>query len=169
MDRLVYFLNAVWILVYCLIITGAFGMQIFLGEVPCPLCYLQRVAMISVATAALLNLVHGVQMSHYGMAIFGSLVGGTVAFRQIALHICPAFPKFGIPFWGLSLYTWSFLTFVCSIALVGILLCLYRPSQSVKPGKLDTFGKFVAGYLVIVILGNIFSVLYECGLGICES
>lgn len=144
-------------------------MQFFLGETPCPLCYLQRVAMISVSTAALFNLVYGVRVSHYGMALFSSMVGAIIAIRQISLHICPEFPKFGLPFWGISLYTWSFFTFACSVLLVGILLCLYRPSQSAKPVRLEFFGKFAAAYLVAIIIANIFSVLYECGLGICES
>lgn len=169
MDRFVIFLNGLWIFIYCAIITAAFGFQIFLGEVPCPLCYLQRVAMISVSTAALFNLYYGVRLSHYGMALFSCIVGGIIAFRQISLHICPAFPKFGIPFFGISLYTWSFLTFVCSVFMVGVLLCLYRPSQSVKPEKMSGFSKLVTGYLILIIIANLLSVYWDCGLGLCEG
>lgn len=169
MDRIVYFLNALWIIIYCVIITGAFGVQLFEGEEPCPLCYLQRAGMISVATAALFNLYFGVRASHYGMALFSSVVGGAIAVRQIALHICPAFPTFGEPFWGLSLYTWSFLTFVASILATALLLMLYRPSQGERPEKVGVLAKLAAGYLFLIIVGNIISALVQCGLGICEA
>lgn len=169
MNRFVYFLNVLWIIVYCLVITAAFGVQIFEGEKPCPLCYLQRVAMISVSTAALCNLFFGVRPSHYGMALFSSIVGGTIAIRQISLHICPAFPTFGEPFWGISLYTWSFFTFVASILAAALLLMLYRVSQSEKPEKVGFLAKIAAGYLLLIIVGNIISVLIECGLGVCEA
>lgn len=168
MDRFVIFLNGLLICIYCTIIATAMSLEIFKGEVPCPLCYLQRVAMISISIAALANLYYGVKTEHYGMIIFGGLVGGAVAFRQIALHICPEFPKFGIPFWGISLYTWSFLTFVASILLVAVLLCLYRSSQGARPEKWNAFTKFAAGYLFLIICGNILSVFIHCGLGMCE-
>ncbi len=169
MDRVVYFLNGLWIFIYCAIITGAFGIQIFEHEQPCPLCYLQRVAMISVSTAALLNLFYGVRPIHYAFALFSSIAGGIVAFRQISLHICPSFPQFGLPFWGISLYSWSFLTFVCSIFMTAVLLCLYRPSQSIQPVRMNFFSRLAGFYLLVIVLGNIFSVLLECGLGVCEG
>lgn len=167
MDRLVFFLNGLWIVIYCTVIAMAFGLQIFEGEQPCPLCYMQRVAMISISTAALMNLFYGIRMVHYAMALFASLVGGIVAFRQISLHICPGFPQFGEPFWGISLYSWSFITFVCSVFMTGVLLTLYRPSQSIRL-NIGMPTKILSGYLLLIILGNIASVLMECGLGVCE-
>lgn len=168
MDRLVIFFNGLLICIYCTIIATALSLEIFKNEVPCPLCYLQRVAMITICIAALCNLYYGVRSSHYGLIIFSAVVGGIVAFRQISLHICPEFPKFGIPFWGLSLYTWAFLTFVCSILLVGFLLCLYRPSQLDRVGAWNGFSRFAAGYLIAIICANLISVFVHCGLGMCE-
>ena len=73
--------------------------------------------MLLVCSAAAMNLIYGLRPYHYALAIFAALMGGGAAIRQILLHICPGFPTFGIPFWGLNLYTWSFVTFVCSSSL----------------------------------------------------
>ena len=168
MIELVRNINALWIIIYCSIITTAFGLQIFLGEEPCPLCYLQRVAMIAVSITACLNLVYGIRLRHYGLAIIASLFGAAVATRQILLHICPGFPEFGIPFWGLSLYVWSYITFICSILLTSILLFLYRPEQE-EAIQLNAFQKFACGWLMLVACGNILSAFLECGLGWCKG
>lgn len=161
-------LQALWIIVYCLIISTAFSLQIFMNEEPCPLCYLQRVAMLLICSAASMNLIVGIRISHYALAIIGILLGGTVALRQILLHICPGFPVFGTPFWGLSLYTWSFLTFVGSLILIAILLTFYRKEQGEKE-KLNKFQIFACVWFILIILANILSVSLQCGLGICEE
>lgn len=161
-------INALWILVYCAIITTAFDLQIFEKEVPCPLCYLQRVGMLLVCSAAAMNLICGVRTMHYSLAILGAITGSIVAIRQILLHVCYDFPKFGVPFWGLSLYTWSFLTFACSLILIAVLLAFYKKDQQMRY-KLNYFQKIALGWLVLVIVGNIISVLADCGLGPCVS
>lgn len=160
--------NAIWIVVYCAIITIAFDLQVFEKEVPCPLCYLQRVGMLLVCAAAAMNLLCGIRPLHYSLAIFGALCGSSVAVRQILLHICYDFPKFGVPFWGLSLYTWSFLTFLCSIFVAAVLIGLYHKDQQMRY-RLNWFQRCALGWFIIVILGNIASVLIDCGLGPCPD
>ncbi|MCB1111135.1 MAG: disulfide bond formation protein B [Chlamydiales bacterium] len=161
-------LHALWIIVYCVIITVAFGLQIFEHEEPCPLCYLQRIAMLLVCLAAAMNLVFGIRTYHYALVIVASLFGGGTAIRQILLHICPGFTQFGIPFWGLSLYTWSFLTFVGSLTATAIFLALYREDQRQKI-ELNLFEQIAIGWFALVVCGNIVSSLIDCGLGACRG
>lgn len=168
MVALVRNLNALLIFIYCSIIGMALYIQFAEGETPCPLCYLQRIGMLGVAISAFLNLVYGVRLYHYGLALLSSVVGGSVAVRQILLHVCPDFPKFGVPFWGLSLYTWSFLTFVAVVLYVSLLLILYRPEQSVRPERWNAFQRLSCTLLVILTATNILAVLRQCGLGLCE-
>src|ERR1700728_1159169 len=118
-------LNAILILILSGILLGAFFVQFYWHEEPCPLCLLQRLGMIGVGIGALLNLKFGIQASHYAVSLLSSLMGGTVALRQISLHVCPGSPQFGIPVLGLSLYTWSFIVFACSVLYISLLMFLY--------------------------------------------
>ncbi|GAB4232464.1 MAG: disulfide bond formation protein B [Chlamydiales bacterium] len=161
-------LNTLWILIYCMIITTAFGLQIFENEEPCPLCYLQRIAMISISCCAAFNLLFGVRLYHYSLAIVFSLFGATVAVRQILLHICPGFPQFGVPFWGLSLYTWSFLSFVGSLLGASLLVGFYEEEQTPLV-PLSLIEKVAISWLFLIVLGNCISTLIDCGLGSCKG
>lgn len=161
-------LNALIIVIIGGILLGAFGVQIFMHEQPCPLCLLQRLGMIGVATGALLNIWFGVRMSHYGLMLLSALMGGFVALRQISLHVCPAFPKFGLPVLGLSLYTWSFIIFVCVVLAVALLLFLYDPKDSLEqPPSLNGWSKFAFGLIFLVTFANIITTLFQCGFGPC--
>jgi disulfide bond formation protein DsbB len=161
-------LNALVIVILSTVLLAGFAVQILLNEQPCPLCMLQRLGMIGVATGLLLNLWFGVQMAHYGLALLSALMGGFVALRQISLHICPGFSSYGVPVLGLSLYTWSFVVFVCSVLSVALLLFLYNPKEEAKAiVPLNAWGKFACGLLLFVALANIFSTFLLCGLGPC--
>ena len=160
-------IHALWIIVYCAIISTAFVLQIILHEEPCALCYLQRVGMLLVCSAAAMNLLFGIKPLHYGFVILASLLGGGVAIRQILLHICPSFPEFGIPFMGYSLYTWSLLTFGCSLLLTALLLLLFHPLEEVKPKKLNKLQSAAILWLFLVVIGNVISTAVDCQLGLC--
>lgn len=168
MVSLVRNLNALLIVIYGLVISAAFGIQVFAGEVPCPLCYLQRVGMISVCLGVFLNLVYGVRVFHYGLSLIGAVFGGIISTRQILLHLCPGTTPFGEPVFGISLYTWAFFTFVSSVIFISILLFLYRHEQEEAPKSYNWFQKFALFLLLFIIFGNILSVGLQCGLGYCE-
>lgn len=161
-------LNALGALVISGVLLSAFGVELFLKEVPCPLCMLQRLCMVSAGIACLLNVKFGIKPAHYGLALLSSLAGGTVALRQISLHVCPGFPTFGMPVLGLSLYTWSFLVFVCVVLAAALLLFLYDPaSKENEEGNLGGLGTLAFILLFLVTAANIFSTFGHCGFGPC--
>lgn len=162
-------LNAIVVLIVCGVLLSAYVVEFFWHEVPCPLCMLQRLAMISAACGFLLNVRFGVKMSHYGLAILSSIAGGTVALRQISLHVCPGMPAFGFPVLGLSLYTWSFVVFVCCVLSVGGLLFLYNPKQDSEEPHHDKLGTITLGLLLAIAAANIFTTYYHCGLSACHD
>ena len=123
-------LNALQALIIACVLFGGFGIQFFEHEEPCPLCLLQRIGMIGVASGALMNCRFGPNKAHYGLSLLAAFYGGFIALRQIALHVCPDFRTFGEPFWGLSLYTWSFLLFSCSVLYSGLLLLIFNQTNS---------------------------------------
>ncbi len=159
-------LNALLVLIISSILLGACAIQVFEDETPCPLCFLQRLGMFGVATGALMNCRFGRRALHYGLSLISALFGGAVALRQIALHICPGSPKFGLPFWGLNLYTWSFLVFACSVAYIALLLIFFDRSKK-SEGSMNAFGHlaFIAAFGLEI--ANIVTSLVICGWGTC--
>lgn len=170
MQEVVRNLNAVLVLILSGILISAFGVQFFWHEEPCPLCMLQRLGMIGVSIGALLNMKFGVKTSHYGLSLLACLMGGTVALRQISLHVCPGFSTFGIPVLGLSLYTWSFLTFACAVLYIAILLFIEIPDKTTqvvpKMNKLENFA-FVIIFLITAV--NVVTTFLQCGFGPCTD
>jgi disulfide bond formation protein DsbB len=161
-------LNALVILILSGVLLSAFGVQFIWKEEPCPLCMLQRIGMISVAAGLMLNLIFGVHMSHYALCLLGSFLGGFVALRQISLHVCPGFSQFGLPVLGMSLYTWSFIVFVCCVLAVSLLLFLYNPRQSEEPmPTLNLWSKFACWLIFLITVANVITTFLQCGLGAC--
>ncbi len=168
MERWERNLNALQALIIASVLFGAFAIQFFKHETPCPLCLLQRIGMIGLATGALMNCRFGPSKYHYGISLLFCVFGGFVALRQIALHVCPDFPTFGHPFWGLSLYTWSFILFASSVAYISLLLMIFdhsKPSQ----GKMSWFCYVAFAAIFIAAFANIFTTFAICGFSPCTG
>lgn len=170
MLRVARFLNALMIAILCGVLSGALWVQFGMGEIPCPLCYLQRLGMIGVAVGAALNLRFGIDPRHYGVCLLSVLFGGSIAMRQILLHIVPGTGGFGSPVMGMHLYTWSFLVFAS--CLLGVTLLLMFPFPAKDAGaeqRMNRFEKISVGWLGIVCVINLLSVLQQCHLGPCNE
>lgn len=167
--ELTRFANALWVLIVCLVLTGAYAYQFGKGLNPCPLCELQRLSLISMAIGPLLNLKFGIRMGHYSWALISALFGAFVAMRQICLHICPSFRQWGVPVFGLQLYTWSLIVFAASILGCALLLSLYRAQDNKLNPKMNLFEGTVAAYLILLALANTITTLMQCGLGPCSG
>lgn len=161
-------LNALFILVLCAVLLGAYFYQFTKHEEPCPLCLLQRLGMIGIAVALLMNLRFGIRVQHYGLAILSALLGRIVSLRQIALHVCPEFPTFGEPVFGFDLYVWAFIVFSCSIFAAAVLLILfgYTKPREYQPtwGSME---KFAFGLVTLITVANIITTFMECGFTHC--
>lgn len=164
------FFNALIVFILCGVLLAAYCVQFFWHEEPCPLCMLQRLGMISVASGLLLNLFFGIRMSHYALSLLSSLMGGLVALRQISLHACPGASPFGLPVLGVSLYTWSFIVFACCVLAISLLLFLYKPVKSEEiPVQQEWFAKYALVLTSIVTVANIATTYLQCGFGVCEG
>ncbi|MCH9611315.1 MAG: disulfide bond formation protein B [Chlamydiae bacterium] len=159
-------LNAIEVLIIAAILYTALVLQLFYGEEPCPLCYLQRLFMLAVAVGPLLNLRFGFRQQHYGLSILAALLGGFISLRQMALHICPGYPEFGMPFWGISLYTWAFFIFTASILTNSLMMVIFKKNEPHKMHWLDH-----ATFLLIftIALANAIVSFIHCGIGPCED
>ena len=158
-------LNALEAIIIGCIICGALSFQFFFNEEPCALCLIQRLGMLGVAISVLLNVRFSPQKLHYGLALLCAVFGAFVALRQIFLHACPGTPKFGVPFWGLSLYTWSFIIFASTVVYNALLLMIFNQKQS-KPSS-NWFGHVAFWLIMVVSFINILGTFQVCGFGPC--
>jgi disulfide bond formation protein DsbB len=146
----------------------AFGLQFGLKELPCPLCNLQRVALVLCGFGFLLNLRFGVQPLHYGLSILAALFGVAVAGRQVLLHILPGSGAYGSAMMGLHLYTWSLILFAAVIAGIALLMIMGgRPdhdrSDHQAAMRFRGIHRFAAYLLIGATLANAANSFAQCG------
>ena len=125
-----YNLNLLLLTLTVIVLILPLVFQISEQELPCPLCLLQRFALLGVALGPILNIRFHTRPRHYAISLFSALFGISVASRQILLHITPSTPTFGSPVLGLHLYTWSFILFSIIIFLLAIIFFLDHHSNS---------------------------------------
>jgi disulfide bond formation protein DsbB len=143
----------------------AFFDQLYFGELPCPLCLMQRIGFVIIGFVLVLNIRCGANSTHYGLGIIGGLVGMTVSLRQVLLHVLPGDKGFGTTFLELHFYTWAFVGYIGLIAGLAILLML--PNREVRSRSLFANGLVLV--FILLVLGNLISTLLECGLGPCAD
>ena len=162
--------NALGLCGIALVLVAAFAGQILLGELPCPLCLLQRVLFATLAIGPVLNIRFGPHPSHYALSLLAAVVGATVSARQILLHIMPRDPGYGSALLGYHYYTWAFIAFAAAIVLIAIVLVFddwLRDDKISRP-----VGLFAAGAVWLVIgltAVNAASTLLECGFKACPD
>ena len=100
--------------------------QLWLGELPCPLCLLQRIQFAMLAIGPILNIRFGPRPSHYAVSLLTAAAGAGFAMRQILLHIMPGDPGYGSALLGYHYYTWAFIGFAAAIVLIGAMLLFDR-------------------------------------------
>lgn len=162
-------LNALGLLAVSLVLAAALFLQVTVGELPCPLCLLQRVGFVAVGFGLLLNVRFGPAPLHYGLVILGALYGAAAAGRQVLLHIVPGSGAYGSPLWGLHLYTWCLLLFLVVIAGIALLMLLEGQFERARPWPAGGWQKLAMGvYLAVTVLVGV-SAFVECGPGECPD
>ncbi len=143
----------------------AFVDQLYFGELPCPLCLMQRMGFVIIGFALVLNIRCGAHSSHYGWGIIGGLVGMMVSLRQVLLHVLPGDAGFGATFLELHFYTWAFVGYVGLLGGLAILLML--PNRDVR--SRTHLANFLGIIFILLVFANLISTLLECGIGPCAD
>jgi disulfide bond formation protein DsbB len=148
------------------VLAAAYGFQLVLHELPCPLCLLQRVAFAAIAFGFLLNVRFGPRASHHGIILFGALFGMAVSGRQILLHIVPGTGAYGSAVFGLHFYSWAFILFAATILATACLL-LVQPREGAGDGwdgaRAGALPRLAAGVAIALTLANAVTTFIECG------
>ena len=165
-------LNALGLYAVALVLAVAFGAQLWLGELPCPLCLLQRIQFAMLAIGPILNVRFGPRPSHYAVSLLTAAAGAGFAMRQILLHIMPGDPGYGSALLGYHYYTWAFIGFAAAIILIAAMLLFDRQFERDAAAEQTAPGAFAttAVWLVIALTAlNVVSTLLECGFGACAD
>jgi disulfide bond formation protein DsbB len=167
---LVRFGNGLGVAATGLVPLVAFVLQFAHGELPCPLCNLQRIAYVLCGFGFLLNLRFGEQPLHYGVILLAALFGLAVSGRQMLLHIVPGDPGYGPPLMGLHLYSWTFIFFVAAILGAAVLMILSGGArvehERIGSRHAPSFGalaRLAAWLLIAMALGNAVASFALCG------
>jgi disulfide bond formation protein DsbB len=179
LETLRFFLNEVFMLgmmaVIAAILTAAMVMQYGHGELPCPLCLLQRAAMFGVCFGLMQNFRHGFSDRNLGYSLLFSAFLLIVAVRQTLLDIYPrpGHEYVGSAVLGLHMPVWSVLIATALITAFAIKLCMIGTEDGAKPpertsaiGRLATL---LSLYVIALAIINFGSVVVQCGLGQCHT
>lgn len=156
MRYLVQYANALIIVVLGSILTAAYMMQLQIGANECVYCMLQRLAMIGVAMGEMLNLRYGMRSSHYALAYFSALFGASVSLKQMSFYIGADAPSYPIKVFGLELFVWALIVFVCVMVAVCILYFLTLAAK--EPNEkhhVPLIGIIAIGFIMIITFCNI--------------
>jgi disulfide bond formation protein DsbB len=162
-------LNALGLYAIALLLLAAFVFQFMLGELPCPLCLLQRVAFAALAIGPVLNLRFGPRPSHYALSLVAALAGAGIAMRQVLLHIMPGDAGYGSAIFGYHYYTWAFVCFAAATLLIAVVLLSDRQFESREAPILGVFEKVAFWLVFAMIAANVLNVLVECGVAVCAD
>lgn len=166
-------LNAIGLAGCSAILLVAFGYQVVGGELPCPLCILQRAAFVAAGMGFAMNICLGARPAHYAIAILGAVAGFGIAARQTLLHIAPGTGVYGSALFGLHFYVWSLIAFAGMIVAAAI-LCLFETQFSDRDAnsgsrRIEAIGLGSVLLFLAITLANAGSTLAECGGGLCPD
>lgn len=179
LESLRFVLNEVFFLAMMAVIAGvltaAMIMQYGYGELPCPLCLLQRVALLGVCFGLMQNFRSGFSDRNLGFSLLFSVFLLVVSIRQTLLDIYPrpGHAYIGSAVLGLHMPVWSILIAMVLITAFAIKLCVIGSEDGGRPPKpASVFGRValvLSLYVIAIGLANFGSVVVQCGLGQCHT
>lgn len=171
LDRLILLLLTI---ILSAVLTAAMVMQFAFGEIPCPLCLLQRVAMFGCCFGLLHQLRARESERGGGIALLFALLLLVIAARQTLLDIVPrpGHAYIGTAVFGLHMPVWSVVIGVCLLLALALRLTLFgaprlRPPAGRPP--LARAARLVEFYVVLLCALNFGAVVLQCGFDQCHT
>jgi disulfide bond formation protein DsbB len=156
------------------ILTVAMVLQYYGGEIPCPLCLLQRVAMFGVCFGIILHFRNGYSARNDGFAMLFALLLLIVSARQTLLDIAPrpGHSYTGSAILGLHMPVWSVVIAVAILLAFAIKFAVLGGEQLQDSQPSPTLGRLarlLSLYVIAICLINFVSVIVQCGAGACHT
>jgi disulfide bond formation protein DsbB len=164
-------LNALSLYALALVLAAAFGAQLVLHELPCPLCLLQRIQFAVLAIGPILNIRWGPRPSHYALSLLAAAAGAAFSTRQILLHIMPGDAGYGTALLGYHYYSLALIGFAAAIVLLAAMLLFDRQfeAKAATPHAAGAFATIAVWFVIGLTALNVVSTLLECGFGACAE
>lgn len=162
------------LIVIAAILIAAMVMQYAFGELPCPLCLLQRVGLFGVAFAAMMSLREDDTARTTGLGLVFSIFLLIVSVRQTLLDIYPrpGHEYIGTAVFGLHMPVWSVLIALALIGAYTLKLIAFgdaqRPHLTAYPA-LRRIASVVGVFVIVLCAINLGSVVLQCGLDQCHT
>jgi disulfide bond formation protein DsbB len=152
------------------LLIAAYVLEFQRGELPCPLCLLQRIALCGMAAGLIFNLRFGLRPRNYGLILLAAAAGGVFAVRQVLLHIAPSDPGYGTTVFGLHYYTWCAIIFAVAVVASAIVLLFDEQFESpdVRP-RIGPLAGIAIGLALLLTVGNAVTTFLECGVHACPD
>ena len=156
------------------VLTTAMVFQYYGGEIPCPLCLLQRVAMFGVCFGIILHFRYGYSARNDGISMLFALFLLIVSARQTLLDIYPrpGHSYIGNAVFGLHMPVWSIIIAVAALLAFAIKLAIlggeHLRDRQPSPA-LGRLARLLCLYVVAICLINLGSVFLQCGAGACHT
>lgn len=171
-------LNDLFLLTMMLVIAGILTEAMILqyrdGEIPCPLCLLQRVAMFGVCFGIIAHFRHGPSARYTGLSLLFALFLLIVSARQTLLDIYPrpGHEYIGSAIFGLHMPVWSILIAVGILLAFSVKLAVLGEPQDGETKSSKTIDKpaaWLSVYVIALCAINFVSAILQCGLGACHT
>ena len=179
--RLLALLNYAYLLLVMFVIAGiltaAMTLQYVNGELPCPLCLLERVAMLGVCFGIMLNFRRGFSYQNTGFSLLFAIVLLVISMRQSLLDIYPrpGHEYIGSAIFGIHMPVWSIIIALALLIAYAIKLAILGGDEYLREADVSEFpairriADVLSIYVIAICLINLVSVVLQCGFGECHT
>jgi disulfide bond formation protein DsbB len=180
-QRLLAWLNYVYLLLVMFVIAGiltaAMTLQYANGELPCPLCLLERVAMLGVCFGIMLNFRHGFSYQNTGFSLLSAILLLVIAVRQSLLDIYPrpGHEYIGSAIFGIHMPVWSIIIALALLIAYAVKLATLGGDEYLREAEVAEFPAIrkiadaLSLYVIAICVINLVSVVLQCGFGECHT
>ena len=180
-QRLLALLNYIYLLAMMAVIAGiltaAMTLQYANGELPCPLCLLQRVAMFGVCFGIMQNFRGGFSHQNTGFSLLFAIFLLIVSIRQSLLDITPrpGHAYIGSAILGIHMPVWSIIIALCLLIAFSAKLAMLGGDDHLRDNDVKTFpmvdraASLLSLAVIMLCAINLVSVVLQCGLGECHT
>lgn len=174
---LLYFYMLGMMAVIAAILTAAMTLQYANGELPCPLCLLQRAAMFGVCFGIMQQFKHGYSYRNTGISLIFSLLLLIISVRQTLLDIYPrpGHEYIGSAVFGIHMPVWSIFIATCLILALALQLLIWdsetqwQEKTVTKFPVLKILATILSIYVIVIGSINFISVGVQCKFNECHT
>jgi disulfide bond formation protein DsbB len=180
-QRLLALINYTYLLLMMLaiagILTAAMTLQLARGELPCPLCLLERIALFGVCFGIMQNFRHGVSYQNTGFSLLFAILLLVISVRQTLLDIYPrpGHEYIGSAIFGIHMPVWSIIIALTLLIAYATKLAVLGGDETLREIDAKRFpaisrlAGIVGLYVIGICLINLIAVVLQCGLGECHT